>query len=209
MDAIEQYGFPKKCRSDRGSENINIANVQTVLGGKEAHIFGPSTANQRIESFWGRLRQLCLDEWIEFFLEMERNGLYDYENPEQLYIAIFVFGPLIESDLEAFIDYWDNQKIRKNKDSICPAGIPNLIFQYPNQYGADDCSTKLEDIDGIRRAVVQENGIIDSTECWATNMVLNQAFFECLQASSMWPITKTNILRCFMTLKNMVVELSH
>ena len=66
----EMKGVPKIVRADRGTENVNIETMQTFL--RSAHqddralhnttfMYGRSTANQRIESWWSKLRQQGMD----------------------------------------------------------------------------------------------------------------------------------------------------
>ena len=43
---------PRKVRGDRGTENKQIQEIQSVLTNHGSFIYGPSTGNQRIEAFW-------------------------------------------------------------------------------------------------------------------------------------------------------------
>ena len=45
---------------------------------------GKSTANQRIESYWGRMRQQCVDYWITLFKAMWDKGVVNDSNPTEL-----------------------------------------------------------------------------------------------------------------------------
>jgi transposase InsO family protein len=74
--------FPKRLRSDRGSETAMIADAQyylskedkriseglteveaAILPLKDCYIFGTSTSNVRIESWWNQLQRKCLIPW--------------------------------------------------------------------------------------------------------------------------------------------------
>ncbi|KAL3885580.1 hypothetical protein ACJMK2_025631 [Sinanodonta woodiana] len=78
IDAIEQLcACPKAVRGDRGTKNTHVAEMHNFLTNTHSFIFGPSTANQRIESFWRLLRMKCCQFWIEFFFfTSERNMLF-------------------------------------------------------------------------------------------------------------------------------------
>jgi hypothetical protein len=51
LDAIAKYGgCPTLLRTDNGTENVNMAAIH--LAGTNAHKYGSSPANQRIECWW-------------------------------------------------------------------------------------------------------------------------------------------------------------
>jgi hypothetical protein len=64
---------PKFLRSDRGTETVLVANAQLMLAQQQdpsagikledCYLFGTSTANQRIESWWGQLSKGQLIKW--------------------------------------------------------------------------------------------------------------------------------------------------
>ena len=78
-------GCPRVLRADRGTENCCVRDFQKffreedtdALAGEKSFMYGASTHNQRIERFWGFLRKECVQFWIEFFLDMKNEGLFD------------------------------------------------------------------------------------------------------------------------------------
>jgi hypothetical protein len=44
--------------------------------GADSVIFGPSTANQRVESFWSRFGKKFLDIWKPIFIALEADGYW-------------------------------------------------------------------------------------------------------------------------------------
>ena len=57
----------KVLRTDCGTENGIVAGIQAWLhSSSSAHIYGKSTANQRIEALWSKFRSRILP-WIHFF----------------------------------------------------------------------------------------------------------------------------------------------
>lgn len=58
---------PRKVRGACGTENKDIADMQSVLTNNGTFVYGASTGNQRIEAFWRHLRMECCQFWIEFF----------------------------------------------------------------------------------------------------------------------------------------------
>lgn len=47
----------------------------------------------------------------------------------------FCFGPLIQRELDEFVNEWNHHRIRKSKMAECPGGIPELLYRLPQQYG--------------------------------------------------------------------------
>ena len=72
-------GYPVFMRGDPGTENIRVKDFQNLLmreersGNAHAYIEGTSTANQRIESFWGQLKQ-CVQFWLELLYGLQNAG---------------------------------------------------------------------------------------------------------------------------------------
>jgi len=76
IEALEELeGCPKIVRGDRGTENSSVCSFQRGLrqyhqyafAGERSFLYGRSTANQRIESWWGFLRKECAEFWISLF----------------------------------------------------------------------------------------------------------------------------------------------
>jgi hypothetical protein len=80
IEAIEDLnGCPTKIRGDCGTENVKVKQFQTYLlrnGQTKAYLEGTSTANQRIECFWGHLRKQCLDKWLITLHAIQEDGYY-------------------------------------------------------------------------------------------------------------------------------------
>lgn len=68
-------GCPMRIRSDMGTENTHIEqmqiflrrNHQDELSGSKSFLYGKSTHNQRIEWFWGCLRKKVGQFWMDLF----------------------------------------------------------------------------------------------------------------------------------------------
>ncbi|KAK7893049.1 hypothetical protein WMY93_022201 [Mugilogobius chulae] len=75
-------GCPQRLRADPGTENAHVRDMQRFLrrnhtdlyAGDQSFIHGCSTANQRIESWWGILRRQCLQHWMDIFHTLKENG---------------------------------------------------------------------------------------------------------------------------------------
>ncbi|CAG5103023.1 Protein of unknown function, partial [Cotesia congregata] len=101
-----------------------------------------SVKNQRIESYWGRMRQHTVDFYIQFFKCMQEKGLFDGSN---LHIKClqFCFGPLIRHDLNTNRKLWNEHRIRKQAVRNHLAGRPNVLFHLPHRYASRDYRRKV------------------------------------------------------------------
>ena len=74
-------GCPMILRTDKGTENVTTLRLQQFFRendhGIHPHncvILGKSTANTRIESWWGRLRRGCTEYWISKMHKLQSDG---------------------------------------------------------------------------------------------------------------------------------------
>ena len=48
--------------------------------------------------------------------------------------------PLVQKELDTFREsVWNSHRIRAQKETALPDGIPNHIFSFPEQYGLQEC----------------------------------------------------------------------
>jgi hypothetical protein len=75
-------GCPLIIRTDPGTENACIRDLQKFLlrncdpEGNYVYLCGSSTANQRIEAFWGQLRKECIEYWLAGLHKLQYSGDY-------------------------------------------------------------------------------------------------------------------------------------
>lgn len=65
-------GIPVRVRTDMGTENTFIAEMQTFLGG--SYIYGTSQHNQRIECWWSTLRRSNVQYWLTIFHQLKNDN---------------------------------------------------------------------------------------------------------------------------------------
>jgi len=76
MTAIKALGgIPSRVRTDMGTENSIICEMQTFLGGP--FIYGTSQHNQRIESWWGMLRRSNVQYWLNKFHQLKLDNHFN------------------------------------------------------------------------------------------------------------------------------------
>lgn len=67
-----------------GTENALVRDIQQYLrrndeddrAGERSYITGTSTANQRIESWWGQMRKEGIEHWIQQLGQLKDEGLF-------------------------------------------------------------------------------------------------------------------------------------
>ena len=50
-------------------------------------------------------------------------------------IVRFCFGALIQTQLDEFLQEWNNHRIRPSKKADAPAGVPDVMYYCPSIYG--------------------------------------------------------------------------
>jgi hypothetical protein len=52
----------------------------------------------------------------------------------------FVFIPVIRKEMDVFREtIWNSHRVRSQKDTQMPKGIPNHLYAFPEEYGAEEC----------------------------------------------------------------------
>ena len=147
---------------DRGNENIYCEGLQVFFtGNPESFIYGASIHNQRIESFWARLKRFKTSWWIEYFKE-------NVETQQEA--LIFCFLPVLQSEFNIFVKTWNSRMIRQSVNT--PGGRPDMLFYVPSIAGFTYAGVK---IDGEKIAIAQD--LLGTEHCPVyQNRDLNDSF---------------------------------
>ena len=125
---------PITLRMDCGNENIYCEDLQVFFTGSErSYMYAKSTRNQRIESFWARLKKFKTSWWIDFFQHMTKSGLYHPDVMAHQELLLFCFLPVIQLELNDFFTTWNSRNVRKSASG--PGGKPDMLFQFPTTTG--------------------------------------------------------------------------
>ena len=92
----EHEGRPVKVRSDCGTENGIIAAMQCeFLNDENAHSFGQSVANQRIEGWWSFFRKNRSTWWINLFKDLVETQVLTLGYEMEMECLWYCFSTLI------------------------------------------------------------------------------------------------------------------
>ena len=129
LDCVKQVGCTAQIiRSDRETENKNVAAVQRFFRGADQDQFAgdrsfccsKSVSNQRIEAWWSFLRRECADWWSNYFKDVRERGIYNDENNIHVECLKFCFSDLIQKELQQVARLWNLHKIRASTNADSP-----------------------------------------------------------------------------------------
>lgn len=157
LKCLQREGFtPRILRCDLGTENTTLEFLQPYfrhycnddLAGVKSFMYGKSTANQRVEAWWGLLRKFCSGWWINFFKDLRDRGTYRSHDPLHTECLRYCFMNLLRLEIEQSAAEWNVHRIRKNRKGECPSGIPNFMYFSPEFFGSRNYGTgvALEDV---------------------------------------------------------------
>ena len=139
LNCVEELGgCPVKLRTDCGTENGVMAAMQcTFQQDADAHKYGSSPANQRIEGWWAFYRKNRSGWWIEFFKSLMEQEIFNPGNVLQTACLWFCFAQLLQDDLDNVKEHWNTHLIRASRhDTI--SGRPDELFFLPELHGGED-----------------------------------------------------------------------
>ena len=159
VDVIK--GTARIIRADRGTENVNVEVMQRFFrratnddfAQDKSFMYGRSTSNQRIESWWGLLRKVCTDWWIRFFKDLRDVGLFDDDDVIERECIKFCFMDIIQAELHRVARNWNTHRIRPSNNAESPPGRPDILYFNPEALGTRDYLTP---VDADEREIAQE-----------------------------------------------------
>lgn len=112
--AVQDYGVPRRVRSDKGGENVLVCYFMVAYHGPDtvSHIAGSSTHNQRIERLWRDVFRCVLCMYHQLFYEMEAVDVLNADSELDLFVLHCIFLPRIRKSLSEFCKAWNLHPIR-------------------------------------------------------------------------------------------------
>ncbi|XP_064630795.1 uncharacterized protein LOC135489386 [Lineus longissimus] len=146
LDAVKQLGgCPQRCRSDIGTENCDVEDLQRLfhsLNGLPADggcfLYGKSTSNQCIESWWSVLRRQNTDWRINFFKDLRDSGLYQDGEPLHVECLRYCFMDVLQNELNRVAIEWNRHTLQVKRNCQSPRGKPDVMYFTPELYNTRD-----------------------------------------------------------------------
>ena len=90
------FYYPRRTRTDHGTENIAVAREMLLRYGPSANpvITGQSVHNQRIERLWRDMFSFVLSYYRNLFLYLKSIHLLDPDDEINMYALHFIYLPL-------------------------------------------------------------------------------------------------------------------
>ncbi|KAM0803128.1 hypothetical protein BDR22DRAFT_802080 [Usnea florida] len=131
---------PRFVRSDRGGETVLMAQAHLTLQQakdpemtfRNCYMYGTSTANQRIESWWAQLTKSSLGKWIDFFRTLRDSNHFSKDMLADRIAILAIYLPTIRTEVTQFVDKWNTHNLRKQPNRPkSMQGKPLALFYYP------------------------------------------------------------------------------
>lgn len=144
---LHSMKLPRSIRFDGGTENVLVRDVHLILRSvghdiselRNCALSGRSTANQRIEMFWGILHKSCLYFWRDVLRTMRESGDFRDNDPVDIECVRFCFIPVIQHQLDEFRCAWNSHRIRsQQREEGYVTGVPDVLYFQPEAYGTFD-----------------------------------------------------------------------
>ncbi|XP_056106311.1 uncharacterized protein LOC130084836 [Rhinichthys klamathensis goyatoka] len=207
MQCVSDFGLPARLRTDCGTENGTMVAIHCALraqhtddfAGALSHMYGTSTANQRIESWWSFFRKQRTQFWIELFSDLRERHLFNGSHEHKCLLR-YVFLSILQKDFDEYRELWNNHTIRPVRQSRCHSGKPEAMYHLPHRFDARDCGFP------VSQEVIQDFEDIlpppQPSRCGDGNLQVRFADLE-RQSGLSPPVNWINAVENYITLKNM------
>ncbi|KAF7288816.1 hypothetical protein HMN09_01363400 [Mycena chlorophos] len=88
------------------------------------------------EIAWSQLRRRFAPGFEDVLDVGVNNGWYDPKSLLESLVFRFVFIPWLQAELDAYMERLNNTRKRADRNKILPHGVPNDIYEHPEEYGA-------------------------------------------------------------------------
>lgn len=168
---------PQKLRTDCGTENGIMADIQcSLVGNEDAHLYGSSVANQRIENWWSHNKKAFTTWVIDFFKQMVEEGILIPGHHVHMECVWFVFSHFLQLQLDEVVYEWNTHYIRQTNHETIP-GVPDILYHAPILSGHEDKKVAITQ-GQVQRILQEKNVFSEATEIFEDHDQLLKEYFE-------------------------------
>ncbi|KAJ7077312.1 hypothetical protein B0H15DRAFT_1003903 [Mycena belliarum] len=216
LDTVAESGYmPLVSQSDPGVENFGLANGHTLLRhwhdpgleGTLQHRWMNEKKNVMPEIGWSQLRHRWTPGFEDILDIGVNNGWYDPSNLLQALVFRWVFIPWLQSELDAYRNRVNNTAKRADKNKILPHGVPNHMYEAPEDFGVLDFKIKVdpESISHVRNLYAPPDHEVFELVPKAFADLAAEFYIEMGQPS----VTRTNVWDIYMEILTQFLHLDN
>ena len=155
--ATQNFGLPKKLRTDLGGENVEAWDYMVSHHGDESCIItGSSVHNERIERMWRDVSRSVITPFKEIFVHMEDQEILDITNDVDLFCLHEVFTSRINASIDDFQQSWNSHPLTSENNQT-PIQLFSLSATSDSSDSDDGTSTVTRQLPSAQQAVEVSN----------------------------------------------------
>ncbi|KAJ6556997.1 hypothetical protein DFH09DRAFT_1084343 [Mycena vulgaris] len=180
LDFVEETGcIPIQLTTDKGSEIGWQYAFQSILREYFAPNIDPaifaaymvlkSVHNTVIEGFWRWLKTKMGLNLKAIIIRGKQERIFDSNVAFHIPLFYWIFVPLIQHELDEFREWWNQHRVRLQRDKNMPSGhIPAHAHEHPTHFGGIDCRIHVpkEAIAELREYLTEEVGSRETHLGW-------------------------------------------
>ncbi|KAJ6466161.1 hypothetical protein C8R47DRAFT_991038 [Mycena vitilis] len=207
LDVVAETGFmPLVSQSDPGVENFGMANGHTLLRhwhdptlvGTLQHRWMNEKKNVMPEIGWSQLRHRFTPGFENVLDIGVNNGWYNPSVLLQALVFRWVFIPWLQRELDAYRERVNNTAKRADRNKVLPHGVPNHMYEAPEDYGILDFKVKVdpESVAHVRNLYAPPDHEVFQLVPKDFGVLAAEFYFAMGQP----PITRTNVWDIYMAI---------
>lgn len=111
LKASDIYHFPRRIRTDYGTENVHVARIMLTRYGADCKPVLQSVHNQRIERLWRDVHNYVVLFYKNLFYYLEENQLLDPNDEIDMYALHYIYLPRLNNTIDEFVMQWNNHPL--------------------------------------------------------------------------------------------------